>query len=339
MKKNIFLVIAVVTLLCGCGKTIPKLEDGKDAVVSFKDGSMISVDELYSELKKDYAAYTLVEMVDKKLLEDKYKDQLEDAQKYAENYIESLKTSFVDEDGNYDEAQLLSAIQSAYSYSTIAEFQEAVRINYLRNLAVEDYVESIITDKEIKKYYKDEIVGDREVYHIEIIPEVKDTMTNDEKTEAENDALEEAKAIIVRLKKGEKFEDLAKEYSDDESTKENGGYMGYLNKGDYGYDEFDEEVYSLEVGDYSKTPVKTSKGYEIIYVKSAKDKPSLEDSKEQIIETLRDEKMSEDSTYQITGIVELRKEYGFEIEDSEIEKNYNNYIDTLIANAKANDQS
>ena len=35
---------------------------------------------------------------------------------------------------------------------------------------------------------------------------------------------------------------IPKEYSDDEDTKEKGGDLGYLNKGDYGSDEFDNEV-------------------------------------------------------------------------------------------------
>ena len=91
MKKKIILGIAIVTLLSGCGKTIPTLQDGKEAVVTFKDGSMISIDDLYTEMKDSYATSILIEMIDKKLLENKYKDKLDEAKTNAENYITSLK--------------------------------------------------------------------------------------------------------------------------------------------------------------------------------------------------------------------------------------------------------
>lgn len=335
MKKKILLIVAVVALLTGCGKTIPTLSNGEEAVVSFLDGSMISVNELYDKLKDSYATQILIEMIDTKILSAEYEDKLEDAEEYAKSYIASLKTYYVDEDGNYDEATLLSAINQYYGYSTLDEFQEGVKLNYLRNLAIDDYAKGQITDKEIEKYYKSEIVGDREVYHIQIIPDVTTTMTDDEKTEAENEALNEAKSIIAKLKKGEVFEDLASEYSDDEATKENGGNLGFINKGDYGSDEFDNEVYSLEIGAYSTTPVKTTKGYEIIYVKSENEKAELEDVKDEIIETLANEKLEADATLQITALTELREKYGVDIVDSEIDKDYKDYVSDLLVTARS----
>ncbi len=338
MRKKLILLVTVTFLLCGCGKTIPKLENGQEAVVTFDNGSMISIDELYGELKS--GAYSvLVEMIDKKILEDRYKDDLDDAKEYAENYITSLKSYFKDDKGNYDENAFLNSIRQYYGYNTIEEFTEGVRIKYLRDKAVDEYVENELTDKEIEKYYKDEIVGDREVYHIQIIPEVKDTMTDDEKKEAEETALNEAKALIARLKKGEDFETIAKENSDDEATKEKGGNLGFINKGTYGSDEFDKEVYSLKVGNYSNTPVKTSKGYEIVYVKSEKDKKKLDEVKEKIVEALRTEKLEKDSTLQISGMQELRKSYGVKIVDTEINRDFDRYIENLIANAKEKDAS
>jgi len=335
MKKKVILLVAILTLICGCGKTIPKLDNGKEAVVTFKDGSMISIDDYYNELKNSYGTDKVIAMIDKKILEDKYKDKLDDAEEYAKNRIESLKGNFKDADGNYDEDRFISAIQQAYGFSTIEEFQEIIEMDYLREEAIKDYTASTITDKEIEKYYDDEIVGDREILHILITPEVKDSMTDDEKKEAEKAAETEAKAVITKLKKGEKFEDLAKEYSDDEATKEKGGSLGEINKGTYESDEFDKEAFSLKVGDYSKKPVKTTKGYEVIYVKEEKDKKPLKDVKEDIIETLRDEKLEEDATLQVTGITELRKEYGVEIIDTDVNRNYERYVEKLNESALA----
>lgn len=333
MKKKIILLVAVTTLLCGCGKTIPKLENGQEAVVTFSDGSKISVDDLYNKLKAD-STNAIIDMIDTKILEEKYKDDLDSAKDYAENYINSLKNYYVDDKGQYDEAKLVSAINQYYGYSSIAEFQESVRINYLRNKAIEDYTESTIKDKDIEKYYKDEVVPNREVSHILIVPETKDSMTDDEKKNAEEAALNEAKSIIAKLKKGEKFEDLAKEYSDDEATKEKGGSLGEINKGTYGSDDFDKEVYDLKVGSYSNTPVKTSKGYEIVYVTAEKEKKSLEDAKKEIIDAIREDKLEKDATLQVTAMTELRKEHGVDIVDSEINKNYKEYVEALEKSAR-----
>lgn len=338
MKKKIILSIAVLTLLTGCGKTIPKLENGQNAVVSFEDGSMISVDELYKEMKEDYATNILLDLIDKKLLEEEYKDKLDDAEEYAKSYVNSLKNYYVDDKGNYSESKLLQAVQNV-GFKDIAAFQENVRMGHLKNLAVEDYVKSTLKDKELEDYYKKEIVGDREVLHIQIVPEVKDSMTDNEKKDKETEAENEAKAIIARLKKGEKFEDLAKELSDDSATKENGGSLGFINKGSYGSDVFDKEVYALKVGEYSTTPVKTSKGYEIVYIKSEKDKKAFDDVKEEIEKTLVNDKLDADATLQVTALVEFRKSKGVEIADSEIERDYKTYIDNSIAAIKAQNSS
>ena len=83
MKKKIIVLALIVTLLSGCGSKIPTLSNGDEAVVILKDGSMISANELYEAIKDDYALETLVNLVDKKVLEDKYKNKVEDAKKYG----------------------------------------------------------------------------------------------------------------------------------------------------------------------------------------------------------------------------------------------------------------
>ena len=50
MKKKIFALCAIMLLASGCGK-VPKLDNGKEAIVSFKNGDKISVDDFYSKLK------------------------------------------------------------------------------------------------------------------------------------------------------------------------------------------------------------------------------------------------------------------------------------------------
>ena len=68
--------------------------------------------------------------------------------------------------------------------------------------------------------------------------------------------------------------------------------------------EYDEKAFDLKVGKYTTTPVKTSSGYEIIYVTDEKEKASQEDVEEEIIETLANEKLSKDPKLQIEAIEE-----------------------------------
>ena len=175
MKKKIVLAMALTLLLTGCGK-VPKLENGKDAVVSFKNGDKISVDDLYTQMKDKYALSILVNMIDKKVLEETFKDNIEKAKKASESYLSALKESYDSEE------KLLSAIQQYYGFSTLEEYKDQIYLSYMQSYAVEAYAKEKITDKEIENYYKN-MENDIEVSHILITPQVTDKMNDDEKKE------------------------------------------------------------------------------------------------------------------------------------------------------------
>ena len=321
MKKKLIIVVMVLFLMCGCGK-VSKLSNGNDAVVSFKSGEKISVDSLYDEMKERYAISILIDMIDKQLLYAEYEDEMEDAIKYADDTVESLLSNYESEE------ELLSAIQSYYGYSSIKEFKEYIKLNYFRDLATTDYAKKQITDKEIETYYEDEVVGDIEASHILITPDVTDDMSDEDKEKAEDEALQTAKDIIKKLDDGADFAELAKEYSSDDSNKDQGGALGSFNKGDM-ESSFEEAAYALKVNKYTSTPVKTSYGYHIILKTKEHEKDTLENVKEEIIETLASELTSNDATISITSLVELRKEKGMDIEDDSLQSSYNTYINQL----------
>ncbi len=321
MKKKLICILAVLLLVTSCGK-VPKLKNGDEAVVTIKDGD-ISVEELYSEMKEKYALDMLITKIDTAILNNVYKTDDEE-KNYIDKQLETIKY--------YYETYYKSQYKSFQEYLTQNgvesedELKENIRLTYKRNKAIKDYVKSIITDKEIEKYYDEEIFGDISASHILIKPEYDKNASDEEKKEAEKKALKEAKEVVAKLKKGEDFAELAKEYSDDSSNSKSGGKLADFNHGQM-VEAFEDAAKELKVGSYTTTPVKTEFGYHIILKTAQKDKPALKEVKDDIISDLTDEKLKSDSSLEVTALVELRKKHKVEIQDKDIKKLYEAYVE------------
>lgn len=116
-----------------------------------------------------------------------------------------------------------------------------------------------------------------------------------------------ANEIYNKLLKGSDFDSLAKEYSEDTNTKDNGGDLGEVSKGTKG-DTWDNVVFSLNKGTFSK-PFETDEGYEIVYVydKIPAVTATFESVKDEIIKTLETNKKNETRTKWLN---ERKTEYG-----------------------------
>ena len=68
--------------------------------------------------------------------------------------------------------------------------------------------------------------------------------------------------ILEKIKKGEKFGALAKEFSTDKGSGKKDGNLGYFTKGMM-VKPFEEAAFKLEIGEMSE-PIKTEFGYHII---------------------------------------------------------------------------
>jgi len=97
----------------------------------------------------------------------------------------------------------------------------------------------------------------------------------------------EAKDIIDKLKKGEKFEDLAKA-SKDPGSKDKGGDLGWANKAGY-VPAFSAAMVKLDKGRYTETPVQTNFGWHVIQLDDVRElkMPPFDDLKAQIIQRMR----------------------------------------------------
>ena len=321
--KKTLLTLGVCVLvigLVGCGKT-PTLKDGKEVVASI-DGKEYTAEDLYEKLKAQGGETTLINMIDEYIV-NKEVETDEDAKTYAESQIESYKSSYKSYGKDFNEALTQAG------YKDEDAFKEALILDYKKQTITENYVKGKLTDSEIEKYYEDKVFGDIEAKHILISADVNYNMSDEEKEAAEKKAKEKAEKIIKKLDKGEDFEKLAKENSDDKGTASKGGKLTVT----YGevVDEFWDATTKLKDKSYTKEPVKSEYGYHIIYRISQKEKPKLNAVKDDIIDKLVNEKIKNDDTLQTEALVELRKKYNMKINDNDIKKSYNEATKEALA--------
>jgi peptidyl-prolyl cis-trans isomerase C len=103
----------------------------------------------------------------------------------------------------------------------------------------------------------------------------------------------DAKAILASLKKGGKFEDIAKKQSKDPGSGAKGGDLDWANPASY-VPEFSAALTKLSKGQMTETPVKTQFGYHIIRVDDTRDAklPSFDEVKPQIAQQMQQQKLS-----------------------------------------------
>lgn len=104
---------------------------------------------------------------------------------------------------------------------------------------------------------------------------------------------DEAKAVIASLKKGGKFEEIAKKQSKDPGSGANGGELDWANSGSY-VPEFSAALVKLKKGQTTDVPVKTQFGWHVIKLEDVRDAqlPKLEDVKPQIAQQLQQQKLA-----------------------------------------------
>ena len=105
---------------------------------------------------------------------------------------------------------------------------------------------------------------------------------------------DQAKALIGRLKKGEKFEDLAKKNSKDPGSAANGGDLDWANPTSF-VPEFSTAMTGLKKGETTPTPVKSQFGFHIIKLEDTRQAqfPAYEEVKGQIDQSLGQKKLQQ----------------------------------------------
>lgn len=158
---------------------------------------------------------------------------------------------------------------------------DQVVIDYLELKKSSFFDQVAVKDEDLQAAYQKEIANlseQRRAAHILI-------EVNDKTTEAQAKAkIEEVQA---RLAKGEKFEALAKEFSQDPGSANNGGDLGYAGPGVYD-PAFEKALYSL-AKDQVSGPVRTDFGYHLIKLLGveAPEVPTLASLKDKLTRELK----------------------------------------------------
>lgn len=142
----------------------------------------------------------------------------------------------------------------------------------LRELYFDKVIKSSVSDADARKIY-DEQVG-------KIKPE-EEVSARHILVESE----EKAKELKEKIKTGGDFAALAKEFTKDTGSKEDGGNLGYFGRGQM-VPQFEEVVFKLNKGDVSD-PVKTQFGWHLIKIedKRFKQPPAFDIVKDRIIQS------------------------------------------------------
>ncbi len=104
---------------------------------------------------------------------------------------------------------------------------------------------------------------------------------------------DDAKAIIASLKKGGKFDDIAKKQSKDPGSGANGGDLDWASAGSY-VKEFSDAMVKLNKGQLTDAPVKSQFGFHIIRLDDVREAqlPKFDEVKPQIAQQLQQQKLA-----------------------------------------------
>lgn len=192
-------------------------------------------------------------------------------EKYAEENNIAISRQEIDE-----QVETLSN-----TYNSEEDFESALKSMGIDRKFLEDYLKSQmisnkiyeritanvdVTDEEVKSYYDDNkeeflVPAQIKASHIlAVFPWIEDG--SEETEEGRKEALDKIDMVEDKLKDGEDFEELARQYSDDQTTAENGGDLGYVSEGQM-VEEFDRALFLLDEGETSDI-VETIYGFHII---------------------------------------------------------------------------
>jgi peptidyl-prolyl cis-trans isomerase SurA len=210
------------------------------------------------EALQDEAIQNLIDRV--LIIKDFQKD---DKKHVPVSFVDNQIADQLTEQFDNDRSKFLAYLRARGS--TIREYRREVEEDIIYNYMMHQQhkSQSIVSPIRIEQYYKenkDKFYQDDSV-HLRLIQLTRGP------SEADGGLRGKADAILLRLRSGEKFEDLAKEYSAD-SRRAKGGDWGWQKRSDL-KPEFSEPLFAVKKGECSE-PVMTPEGCFLLYADDRK---------------------------------------------------------------------
>lgn len=263
-QKIVLLVVLVVALIAaGCQDTSAKSEDivakvGDQEITKSEYDKNLALykneyEGMYDEniWSLDYDGKTFLQAFQEQIL-DKIVNDVAIANYLQKNDVKIDETKVDERYTQYMEAmEKQSDLKDLFEENDIDE--GFIRNKIKTDIYMEEFYNVVIeemdlSNEKLKEYYDE---------HYE---EYKNNLAKASHILVKTE--EEANDILNKIKSGENFEELAKEYSEDPGTAANGGNLGPFSKGMM-VPEFEEAAFDLKPGEISE-PVKTQYGYHII---------------------------------------------------------------------------
>jgi peptidyl-prolyl cis-trans isomerase C len=183
-----------------------------------------------------------------------------------------------------------AGLEDSPDYKIRRDFME---MQALRNAYVDQAITEAITEADLQAAYKSMVT---------------DQHKPQEEVRARHilvDSKEVAEKVVADLEAGGSFEELAKQSKD--PSGQNGGDLGYFSKGQM-VPEFENAVFALEPGAFTKEPVQSQFGWHVIKLeeKRMSEPPPLAEVEEQLRSYLQRQKFD-------TLLTELRAKYPVEV--------------------------
>ncbi|GAA3411755.1 peptidylprolyl isomerase [Paenibacillus hodogayensis] len=278
-----FIVAAVALTGCGKDKENKNSAGGTTAgstevVATYKDGkvtrgeydsfvgSVKFFNPMYAQFETDpmFQDYMMKQLIAFKVLGAKADEQSKkDAETKTKQQLDEINQYFVQQSGDKNalDAQLKSA---NISQSDINDY-------ILKSLLVLGDAEKKVTDDQVKAKYEENAKAN--AYTIATVSHVlvalKD-QNQDKDIRTKEEALKRAQEVKQKLDGGADFAAIAKEYSDDGGSKENGGKYENEEVGRW-VEGFKKAAIELPIGKISD-PVETEFGYHVMKVESRSSK-------------------------------------------------------------------
>ncbi len=247
------IAVAAVTIGMQRGTAVAATVNGEVIYARELEGEVAAIARQYgidlgntetAQQRAEISRVVLDQLIEQRLiLQEARRRNTMPAETQVEAQLQDIKRNFPSE-SDFEQAL-------AQRNLTLVELKDRLRTNLaLRNLMAK-VAPITVADAEIEVYFREH----RNEFDKPEQAHVKHILVDDERL---------AEFVLGRLRRGESFDALARQYSKDQGSREKGGDLGFVSRGQL-VPEFEQVAFSLELKQLSSI-VKTQFGYHLIQV-------------------------------------------------------------------------